>query len=69
MNKIIGLLKRYWLHILGATLGGVGGYLYWLFIGCSSGTCPITSSPLISTLWGALMGILLFSSFTKKEIK
>lgn len=69
MKKILGLCKRYLLHIIGAIIGGVGGYAYWYFIGCSSGTCPITSSPLNSTLWGLVMGILLFSSFSKKEIK
>ena len=50
------LLKRHWPTLLGAALGALGGYLYWYFVGCADGTCPITSSPLNSTLWGAVMG-------------
>lgn len=53
------LLKRHWPTLLGAALGALGGYLYWYFVGCADGTCPITSSPLNSTLWGAVMGGLL----------
>jgi len=33
--------------------------LYWKFIGCTSGTCPIKSVWYLSTLWGATMGYLL----------
>ena len=57
------LLKRHWPTLLGAALGALGGYLYWYFVGCADGTCPITSSPLNSTLWGAVMGGLLLSMF------
>ena len=28
--------------LLGAALGALGGYLYWYFVGCADGTCPIT---------------------------
>ena len=41
----------------GIVLGAVGGYTYYATIGCSSGSCPITSNPWISTGWGALIGI------------
>ena len=50
------LLKRHWPTLLGAALGALGGYLYWYFVGCADGTCPITSSPLNSTLWGRRHG-------------
>ena len=43
------LLKRHWPTLLGAALGALGGYLYWYFVGCADGTCPITSSPLNSS--------------------
>ncbi len=66
MKKI---LKQHWLMLLGLVVGGLGGYLYWHFIGCSSGTCPLTSSPVNSTLAGTLLGGLLFSSFDKKKDK
>jgi hypothetical protein len=29
-------------------------------VGCSSGTCMITSKPFNSTIYGAIMGYLLF---------
>lgn len=44
---------------IGAAIGGVLGYLYYKIIGCSSGTCPITSKPLNSVLYGAVMGLLI----------
>lgn len=57
------------LYLLGGLLGGVGGYIYYIFVGCNSGTCPITSSPVMSVVWGAVMGGLLFSLFKKKNLK
>ncbi len=54
------------LYIIGALLGAIGGFFYWKFVGCSAGTCAITSKPLNSTLYGALMGSLLLS-LLKKE--
>ena len=33
------------------------------FVGCSSGTCPLTSNPLISTIYGAALRVLLVTSF------
>jgi hypothetical protein len=51
------------LYLIGALLGAIGGFLYWKFVGCSSGTCAITSKPFNSTLYGALMGSLLMSLF------
>ncbi len=56
------------LTIIGIVVGAIGGYLYYHYIGCSSGTCSITSKPLNSTLYGSLMGGLVFSMF-KKETK
>jgi len=53
--------------VLGVLAGAIGGYLYYHFIGCTSGTCPITSQPVNSTLYGAMMGWLLFSSFKKEN--
>lgn len=57
------------LSIIGAIAGAMGGFLYYYFVGCSSGTCAITSNPLNSTLYGAVMGSLLFNIFKKEESK
>ncbi len=50
----------------GLLAGALAGYAYYYFIGCNTGTCPITSRPLNSTLYGAVMGGLLFSMFDRK---
>lgn len=51
--------------VIGVLLGAVGGYIFYTEIGCLSGTCIITSKPLNSTLYGGLMGGLLFNIFVK----
>lgn len=55
------------LSILGIIVGTVGGYLYYLKVGCVDGTCAITSNPWLSMLWGAALGYLLFDMFNKKK--
>ncbi len=41
-------------------LGGAGlGLTYYLLVGCSSGGCPITSDPYVSSGYGALVGLLM----------
>lgn len=42
--------------LIGAAVGGLIGYGVYRFIGCSTGACPITSNPWMSTLWGAVIG-------------
>lgn len=44
--------------IVGALVGGVLGYGVYRFIGCSTGACPITSNPWISTGFGVVIGAL-----------
>lgn len=60
------VLKKYRFTLLGLLLGSLAGYAYYHFIGCTGGTCPITSKPLNSTLYGALMGTLLANMFVKE---
>ena len=55
------------LSIIGIILGTTAGFLYWNFVGCSSGTCMITSKPINSTLYGGLMGYLLLKIFKKED--
>lgn len=49
--------------IIGALLGGGLGFAYYKFAGCSSGACPLTSHPVISSLYGAVLGLLIAGSF------
>ena len=65
MNFII----KHKLTLIGVVVGSIAGYLYYHFIGCASGTCAITSKPLNSTLYGAMMGGLLFNTLKKEEAK
>lgn len=64
------LIKNKWV-IVGVFLGAIAGYLYYYYVGCVSGTCAITSNPLNSTLYGAVMGGLLLSIIvpTKRNTK
>jgi hypothetical protein len=54
---------------IGIVLGGIAGFLYFYFIGCRTGSCPITANPLSSIAMGGLFGFLVSGSFdtTKKE--
>lgn len=52
------LISKYQLQLIFTLIGAVGGFLYWRFIGCNSGTCPINSVWYWSTLWGAALGYL-----------
>lgn len=53
--------------LIGVVLGAFAGYAYYYFVGCASGTCAITSKPINSTLYGSLMGGLLFNLFVKEK--
>lgn len=58
-------LKK-WLRPALFTLGGAAvGYLYYRFVGCASGTCAITSNPVLSMLYMGLIGLLLSGVFGK----
>lgn len=65
----MNFFKKNILGILGAALGAVGGYAYYHFIGCSSGSCPITSNPYMSVIFGAVIGYLFLDLFKKSEKK
>ena len=55
------------LYIIGAVVGAVAGFFYWQQIGCVTGTCAITSKPINSTLYGALMGAVFLGLFKKQH--
>lgn len=54
--------KQRTFRLLGLALGLAGGYAYYRMVGCATGSCPLTSNPLISTLWGGAIGWLLGSA-------
>jgi len=69
MISLKNFLSKYKLTLIGIIVGANGGYLYYYFVGCTSGTCVITSKPVNSTLYGALMGGLLLNIFKKENKK
>lgn len=50
----------------GLALGAVAGFSYWYYIGCNSGTCVITSSPVNSSIYGAVLGVMIANLFQKE---
>ncbi len=66
LNKLVILIKKYrWLKIsLFGLLGGLAGFAYYYFVGCRTGSCPISGNPYISTVYGLVLGYL-FSFGTK----
>ncbi len=65
----MNFIRKHLLTIIGILVGAIGGYLYYHYIGCLSGTCAITSKPINSTLYGGMMGGLLLNIFKKENKK
>lgn len=57
------------LYVIGAIVGALSGFFYWKYVGCLTGTCAITSNPLRSTFYFALMGSVAFGMFKKQNKK
>ena len=48
--------------MIGIVAGGVAGFGWYKLVGCSTGTCPLSSNPVISTIYGAIVGALVAGS-------
>ena len=44
---------------LGIVIGAVVGYAYHHFVGCRTGTCPITANWWASMAYGAALGAMI----------
>ena len=53
--------------ILGIVAGAVAGALYGHYVGCLTGSCPLTSNPYTAGALGAVLGASLFSSDRKPK--
>ncbi|MBK9389887.1 MAG: hypothetical protein IPN68_06730 [Bacteroidetes bacterium] len=67
-------IKKYLPEIIFSLAGAIGGFLYWKFVGCLSGTCVIKSVWYLSTLYGGILGWIvsslghdLINSFRKEK--
>lgn len=58
-------IKNNILIIAGVLTGAVSGFMYWNFIGCTTGHCAIQSIWYNSTGYGAIMGGLIAGLFKK----
>ena len=45
--------------ILGVIIGSAIGFGIGYFGKCTSGACPLTSNPIISTIVGAVIGLMI----------
>lgn len=69
-NKPIKYFSKSFVKLtMGVVLGSGIGYAYYYFIGCNSGTCPITSNPINSVAYGSLMGLIMFWPVKNKKEK
>ncbi len=63
-------MKKYIFRIvIFTTLGSLLGVAYYYLIGCRSGTCPISSNPYISSIYGSLLGLLYGLNIKSKNNK
>lgn len=56
-------LKKILRPLLFTAGGALAGLIYYYAVGCSSGSCVITSNPLSSMLYLGLAGLLLSGAF------
>ena len=63
------LTRNKYLLVIGmfTFIGVIGGYAYYALVGCNTGGCAITSSPVMSVIWGGMMGYLLPDFFVKQK--
>lgn len=58
--------------IIGTIIGAVLGLLYYKLVGCPNGSCPITSNPHRTAIYGAFLGLiirlLLFNNQKRLEL-
>ena len=63
-------IQKHGMTILGIVLGAITGFAWFQFVGCSTGSCPITSNPWTSSIYGGVMGGLSFTMLVNNnEIK
>jgi hypothetical protein len=59
---MISFINKYKITLIFIIIGAIGGYLYWYFIGCDSGSCAITSKWHNTAIYGSIFGYLIGDS-------
>jgi hypothetical protein len=52
---------QFWKPFLGVLAGSLAGFLYYHYVGCSTGSCFITSHSYSTIIFGGLSGYLITS--------
>jgi hypothetical protein len=72
---MLEFIRKHLIVIVLSAIGALGGFLYWKFVGCLSGTCMIKSVWYMSSLYGLLLGYVtgglvdeVIVKFKKKKI-
>ncbi len=52
-------------YVIGGIIGAGAGFLYYYFVGCTTGQCPITSNPWSATVYGVVLGVLVANILVK----
>jgi hypothetical protein len=61
-NIITFLKSRKFLKLsIGILAGSIAGFIYFRFVGCNTGVCPITSHSYSTIAIGGLLGYLIVS--------
>jgi len=56
-------MKPFLIILASILIGGALGYANYRFIGCKTGTCPLSANPYISTIYGMVIGGLVGGMF------
>lgn len=62
LKKALGLK-----YIIGIAIGGISGFLYYYFVGCASGACPMKSNPYLNIIMGVIVGYLVADLVKNKK--
>ena len=62
-------IKKHLLIVIFMTAGAIGGFIYWKFVGCLSGTCVIKSVWYLSTIYGTALGFVAGSLIEELVVK
>ena len=52
----------FWKPFLASGFGIIAGLLYYYFIGCTTGSCGVASSPVGSAILGGMFGLFVVNS-------
>lgn len=55
----VNMRKKLIKGAIGLAVGVLLGFIYYRVVGCGTGTCPITSSPINTMVYGGISGFLI----------